>query len=303
MDQAGVVAADPVAAIDIHRGAVGAAGVLAHIDEQAAIGWRAAVRVVVECPDLLHAGVGVGQVHRAAVGAETQAVGYDEPAQDRLGFAITIETVERAGRNAGGHVLDHGTGPETSLAVATAIVEAHAGMFVGNMGDRRGGKAAVILRGDLEQTAFHAGDPAIIGALPTGDAGKHLVPGPAVEQLVDSAPAQQLLVGYVDPVERLFGGNPYGAFTGCVAGIDNEFGLAGHLRFSCCYGRRCSDSQSKGPAATKAPPWYIATGSPGSGAGWASTLLRKISELSWGSKPRCAARWLSHQTSRLADMP
>ncbi len=78
MNQAFVVATDPVAAIGVDRRAVGTTQVLVHVDEQAAIARRAAVSVVIERPDLLHAGVRVGQVHDLAVGAERQAVGDDE---------------------------------------------------------------------------------------------------------------------------------------------------------------------------------------------------------------------------------
>src|SRR5690606_32579199 len=62
VNQARVVAADPVAALDVDGRAVRAARVGIHVDEQAAVVRGAAVDVVVEGPDVLHAGVGIGEV-------------------------------------------------------------------------------------------------------------------------------------------------------------------------------------------------------------------------------------------------
>src|SRR5690554_6738267 len=99
---------------------------------------------------------------------------------------------------------------------------------MGNMGDRRGGEASIILRLDLEQPTFHACDPAVTSAVTPGDARQHLLPGPAFEQAVCGLPAKQLLVGDVHPVECLLSRYPDRALASGILCVDDEFGLAGH---------------------------------------------------------------------------
>jgi len=82
-----------------------------------------------------------------------------------------------------------------------------------------------------EEAALHAGHPAVAVA---GDAGQHLLALPAGKLAVGSAPAQQLAVGDVDPVQRLFGGDPDRAFTGGAAQVGDEFSFTGHCVSLCC---------------------------------------------------------------------
>ena len=53
----------------------------------------------------------------------------------------------------------------------------------------------------------------------------------------------------------LFGGDPDRAFAGGAAGVGDGFSFTGHCVSLCCCTRAKVIDQSKGPAATKAPPW------------------------------------------------
>ncbi|MNP13563.1 hypothetical protein D3C76_1058490 [compost metagenome] len=143
------------------------------------------------------------------------------------------------------HVQQHGAGPEAALAVAAAIVEAHAGLGVRHAAEQTAIKAAVGLGLELEDAAFHAGDPALAAA---GDAGQHLVALPDLVLAIGRLPAVQLAGGNVDPVQGLFAGVPHGAFAGAVAGVDDQFTVHGRASWRAWV-------QLNGPATAKAPPW------------------------------------------------
>ncbi|MCY1241874.1 hypothetical protein D9M72_547990 [compost metagenome] len=174
MDQAGVVGANPVAAIGVHRCTVGSAFVPVHVNEHAAVGRGAGFGVVVEGPDLLDLRMGVGQVHRAPVRAEAQAVGHDEPTQpgiERPALSGAV-AVQRAVGGVGAHVQHHAAGPEASLTIAAAVVQAHIGAGMVDVGQGFTVEAAVVARMQTEEPAFHAGDPAAVGM--RRDASEHL---------------------------------------------------------------------------------------------------------------------------------
>ena len=185
--------------------------------------------------------MGVGQIEGAAIGAQGQAIGHDEVVQQQPGALARRMAVEPSGRRALGHVLHHSAHQEPALAIAATVVASH-----GRLGMVEGDQAfaaqlAVSLGLQGEEAAFQTGEPA--ATLAGGDAGEHFRCAPAV-QGASRGPAVQPLGGDIDPVERLFGDVPDRALAGGVAGIDEQFG-----------GHGGPPQSSKGPVATKAPPW------------------------------------------------
>ncbi|MNR09557.1 hypothetical protein D3C85_1257640 [compost metagenome] len=203
--------------------------------------------------------MGVGQVHRLAVRAETQAVGHDEAAQLRserpaLPGAVAIK---RTVSSIGAHVQHHAAGPETPLAVAATIVQAHVGASVINVCEQVAVEAAIAMRVQMKEPAFHSRDPATVTV--PGDAREHLRRLPGVDMPGFGAPALQAAGGNIDPVQGVFLGDPDRALTDGVPGIDNQFSLHGNS-FPWVFvvgssGKRWMFQSPNGPAAQNPPPW------------------------------------------------
>ncbi|MOA27511.1 hypothetical protein D3C78_1483930 [compost metagenome] len=76
--------------------------------------------------------------------------------------------VQRADMRALLHVQQHGAGPEAALAVAAAIVEAHASLGMLHAAEQTAIQAAICFGLQLEDATFHTRHPAVTAA---GDAG------------------------------------------------------------------------------------------------------------------------------------
>jgi hypothetical protein len=226
-DAACIVAADPIASIAVDCRAIRAAGMPAHIDEQALAERRAAVHVIVEGPDLLARWMRIRQVHGAPVRRKRQSVLRQQPFHERVRQAQFVRvSVQLAVRPRGRHVHHHGAAPEAPLAVAAAIVKAHVCAAVFNLCQQRAIEAAIGVRRQVKKTTLHAGNPATLAM--SGDAGEHLRGFPDIYLAVGSAPALQRAIGNVYPIQRVFLRHPHRAFTDCVAGVDDQFGLHAH---------------------------------------------------------------------------
>ena len=248
VDAAGLVAADPVAAVGVDGGAVGPAG-RQFRDEDAAVVRQAAVDVVVEGPDHLPRRVRVGQVHGPAVGAEGQAVGHDQVVDDRFQRLAGRMAIQFAGVAGQAHVHDHGAGQEAALAVAAAVIEAHAGRA---MAHRRQRPRLAGLAGHERpagvQAVLHRQQPAVAAR---GEAAGHLRQRPVIEPVAGGRPAPQRAAGDVGPVEGLVGGAPHGAFAHAAEQGSDAFGRGRHGG-EVAYQR---GGKGNGPALTNAPPW------------------------------------------------
>src|SRR6185369_12575804 len=185
------------------------------------------------------------------------------------------------------HVHQHGARAKTALAVAAPVVEPHLGPRVIDGRDARASQRAIRIGVQVKYTRFHCADPAAAGM--RSDGADHLWRGPVAHVPGSRVPLVKTARRNVDPVQRLLRRQPHRAFADGVARVEDQFGP--------------HQSDSNGPASTKAPPWYWAAGSAGFSGACASTLARNGSELSCGAKPRWAALLLSHQRSRFADMP
>ncbi|MNO75466.1 hypothetical protein D3C76_665130 [compost metagenome] len=109
------------------------------------------------------------------------------------------------------------------MAVAAAIVEAHAAQGMFDTTEQTAVEAAIGLGFEGEDAALHPCNPALFGAC---DAGQHFVTLPGVVGTV-RLPAMQLAGGDIDPVQGLFGGVPHRALAGTVAGVDDQFAIHG----------------------------------------------------------------------------
>jgi len=163
----------------------------------------------------------VRQVHRLAVRAEAEAVGHDETVElrfdhTRLPGAVAVEPA--FGRTQA-HVQHHAAGPETALAVAATIVEAHVCSAVLDGGEQFAVEPAIAVRVQMKKAALHPGNPAATAV--TGDAGEHLRGFPGMHMAGVSAPALQSAVGNIDPIQRVFLRHPDRAFAHGVASIDD----------------------------------------------------------------------------------
>src|SRR4051812_32121949 len=94
--------------------------------EHALVRQLAGFRLVIERPDLVARAV--GEVHRAAVGTEGDAVGHLDLAPHRGRSAIGVDAIEHAARGEIG--LGERADPEAPGAVAAAVVEAKAGLVL-----------------------------------------------------------------------------------------------------------------------------------------------------------------------------
>ena len=125
------------------------------------------------------------------------------------------------------HVHQHGAGAKAPLAVAAAVVEAHAGARV------LAPPPAVALRskpfrvgaagGTTPVSIAHSQPPACV----RGDAAHHLRCRPVIDLAAGRLPAIQPARGDVDPVQRLLRRQPDRAFADGVARIENQFGFHG----------------------------------------------------------------------------
>ncbi|MNE07091.1 hypothetical protein D3C80_996980 [compost metagenome] len=206
---------------------------LVHVDEYSAVVRCAAVDVVVEGPDQLNAGVRVGDIQCFAVRAERHAVGHDQLVQSCLHWLYRcvrrrVISVKRTHR-LGAHVCLHRTGPEAPLAVATPVIETHAGPRVFDAGALVGNQATVSLGGEVEDPALHGPKP--VALLATDDAAEHFVCGP-VTGLAIWLPAVQAACRYIHPVQGIFLRVPDRAFACGIACIGNQFGCHGRIAHS-----------------------------------------------------------------------
>ncbi len=87
-------------------------------------------------------------------------------------------------------------------------------------------EAAVVVRLQMEEAAFHPGHPTAIAV--TGDAGEHLRGFPGIDMTAVGAPALQSTGRNIHPVQGVFLGDPDWAFSYRVTGINNQFGLHGN---------------------------------------------------------------------------
>src|SRR4029079_17500755 len=124
----------PVAAFGVDGRAVGDAAARRHVDEGAPVGDAAGGGVEIVGPD--RAGMAVGEIHGAAVGAPGERVGAADAVDHLMDGMVGVEPVERA--DEGDRLtwdLEHGARPEPALAVRLAVVEAGlwpAGLGIGD---------------------------------------------------------------------------------------------------------------------------------------------------------------------------
>ena len=193
----------------------------------------------------------IGQIHGAAIGAESQAVGRDQRAQLQVGRAAAAQLSRAQAKHLAygfgcAHVHEHGAGQKAALAVAAAIVETHAGQRMRHLGQRLHCRIGTAFAGgDLVDTVFQPGHPALCIAAPCGHAGQHLRQLPLGQLLLVCQPAVEHAARDIRPIQRLFGHAPHRAFAGGVACIQNQFGAAHALL----------PSSPNGPCAVNAPPW------------------------------------------------
>ncbi len=193
----------PEMTVGIDAGAVGE-GRTFDRGEGARASARAAHRVVVEGIDAVLQRI--GEVHRAAVRAEGQAVGNGNAAGDHFTQALRIEA-EQAAFGRAGDVL-HRAHPEAPLAVATAVVEAvvwrqarlHDGLegFVGDIEQRQP---------RTQRDEHHA------IALGQRDRADQLGHRPGLQRLPRRCPAAQRRRADIDPPQTLQALVPQRAFA------------------------------------------------------------------------------------------
>ena len=164
----------------------------------------------------------VRQVHRASIGAKSHAVGCGEAAQQFAQGATLLQLVNVADGFRRCHVHQHGAGQKAALAVAAAVVEAHAGHGVVHRGKAHKTQRFVAAGIQRKHAALGACDPLTSRA--AHHAGQHLGGQPAVVPTGLRLVAVQRLFGYVHPVERLFTRVPDRALAGTVACAKQQFG-------------------------------------------------------------------------------
>ncbi|OIQ76427.1 hypothetical protein GALL_418930 [mine drainage metagenome] len=228
MHQTGINATNPVAAVGIHRGTVGATGQGLHVNKNATAMWRAGIGVVVKGPDRLHRGVRIGQVHGAAIRAEGHAVGGDKAVKQfhqfaGTGFRMTtfFIAVYAACTGGSGHIHQHGSSQKAALPVAATVVETHAFKCVADAGQALKTEFATGFWQQFKNAAFGSCQPAAGGR--AGHAAKHFRGLPVAVRLCCEVVAVQVADGNVDPVKRLLAGDPDRAFADGVADIEHQF--------------------------------------------------------------------------------
>src|SRR5690606_29261703 len=115
--------------------------------------------------------------------------------------------------------------PEAALAVAAAVIEAHARPRMPGFGPSLGPQHLIFVGCQAVDAVFHGTDPAAAGQ--AGHAAQLLAGTPAGVLLVPNTPAMQCARLDVDPVQGLFTRMPDGTFSRLVAQVQDQFGLRG----------------------------------------------------------------------------
>ena len=115
-----VHAGDPVTTVLVDTGAIGSPGQAAEVEEHAFVPGLAGVDVVVVGPHRV--AVGVGPVHRPAIGREREAVRDADAGSRHRASAVGVDPIQRTRRLFGRGRIEHRTYPEAPGWVAPSVV-------------------------------------------------------------------------------------------------------------------------------------------------------------------------------------
>ena len=224
-DLAAAIERDPVAAVAVDRGAVGAVGLAFEPGEHAGARRRPGDGVEVVRADRERRRVGV--IHRASVGTPREAVADRHAVQDGFETAAGFDAEERAARRIA--ALVHRTGPKTALSVAASVVEAVMRRIVRCVGELL--RQRPVRAREPDAAAQRHDEPARGTQRETADRLGHRHRDVGRARGIEAIERRRV---DVDPVERAFLGRPHRAF----AEIRLRVVHAGECR-GCEVGERC----------------------------------------------------------------